>query len=167
MYTCQKVKNFLAQHYPAKRNCVPLSGKWNYSITQIPKHVLEPGYSQHYHDGDCFPWTTMENYFSLARNHPRTPLRIPRAVAILATARSHQRSYLLYSDRIHSEIPRNSQLRARRPLSECINFSSFVLDAPRDTAAAAANAITRCVSLCFTTRRLGVYRKWANKQIRV
>lgn len=67
--------------------------------------------------------------------------------------------YPLHSDRIHPvfEILGNSRLRARHPLSECINFSSFVLDVPCDTAAAATNAITRRVSLCFTTRRLGVY----------
>lgn len=96
--------------------------------------------------------------FVHAQSPPLAPLRIPRAVAIFATARSHQRLHPLHSDRIHPvfEIRGNSRLRARHPLSECINFSSFVLDAPCDTAAA-TNAITRRVSLCFTTRRLGVY----------
>lgn len=92
--------------------------------------------------GIVFHERRMENYFSLTRNRPRTSppppkLRIPHAVAILATARSRPSGPILpprsgRKPTLHSRRSpsRNSRLRARGPLSECINFSPFVLGSP-------------------------------------
>lgn len=128
--------------------CFTVSGKWNYSITQIPEYALEPGYLQHYRNGDCFPWATMENYFPLTHNRP---LRTPRVVAILATARacSHQRSpdlHPLHSDRTHPAFEIRWKFAASRP-TRAKWMHKFLVVCFRRAAATATNAITRPASL--------------------
>jgi hypothetical protein len=84
----QHLAGSLAKRSSTGRIRSPLSGERNYSITQIPGRAVEPRHLQHYHDGDCFPRTTLENCFSLTRNRlAAAKLRNPaRGLAILATS---------------------------------------------------------------------------------
>jgi len=130
-----------AKHYSVQQNCVPLSRKRNYSITQIPKHAFEPLALPR--RGLFSMNDSRKLLFAHAQSlsHADAKLRIPHAVAILATARSrHPLSTRPYPPPAFV-TRRNSRLRARGPLSECINFSPFVLGPSDIPCAAAAIAI--------------------------
>lgn len=136
-----------------------VSGKWNYSITQIPEYALSLSLSLS--SRGTFSITTMGIVFHerrwkiTFRSRAIVPSRAVAysacGLAILATARSQPPASRPNPPRVWDPW----KFAASRPTSAKW-MHKFLVVCFRRTAVTAANAITRRVSLCFTTHHLGV-----------